>query len=130
MAVLTVQFAGVPRTEALVRLHDTLRSNAGTGCRALGAQEPIIRPKGIDDVPVVTLTLYSDDPDSGPFALERVAHSIEAELMLGARTVTTIGGPGPRRAGTAGCGPHGQQRHHGGRGARRFAIGQPRPAAG
>lgn len=82
MAVLTVQFAvGVPRTEALVRLHDTLRSNADWLPRGLGAQEPIIRPKGIDDVPVVTLTLYSDDPDSGPFALERVAHSIEAELM-------------------------------------------------
>jgi multidrug efflux pump subunit AcrB len=29
MAVLTVQFkVGVPRTEALVRLHDTLRANA------------------------------------------------------------------------------------------------------
>ena len=97
MAVLTVQFAvGVPRTEALVRLHDTLRSNADWLPRGLGAQEPIIRPKGIDDVPVVTLTLFSDDPDSGPFALERVAHSIEAELMRvpGARTVTTIGGPG------------------------------------
>ena len=95
MAVLTVQFAvGVPRTEALVRLHDTLRSNADWLPRGLGAQEPIVRPKGIDDVPVVTLTLFSDDPDSGPFALERVAHSIEAELMRvpGARTVTTLGG--------------------------------------
>lgn len=97
MAVLTVQFqVGVPRTEALVRLHDTLRSNADWLPRGLGALEPIIRPKGIDDVPVVTLTLFSEDPDTGAFALERVAHSMEVELMRvpGARTVTTIGGPG------------------------------------
>jgi multidrug efflux pump subunit AcrB len=37
MAVLTVQFkVGVPRTEALVRLHDTLRSNADWLPRGLG----------------------------------------------------------------------------------------------
>jgi hypothetical protein len=37
MAVLTVQFkVGVPRTEALVRLHDTLRANADWLPRGLG----------------------------------------------------------------------------------------------
>ncbi len=97
VAALTVQFkVGVQRNDALVRLHDTLRSNADWLPRGLGALEPIIRPKGIDDVPVVTLTLYSQDADQGAFALERVAHSMEAELMRvpGTRTVTTIGGPG------------------------------------
>ncbi len=60
MAVLTVQFkVGVPRTEALVRLYDTLNANQ-TGCRAAWArQPPIVKPKGIDDVPVVTSTLHS-----------------------------------------------------------------------
>ena len=97
MAVLTVQFkVGVPRTEALVRLHDTLRSNADWLPRNLGALEPIIRPKGIDDVPIVTLTLYGTNPDAGAYDLERVAHSVEVELkrVPGTRTVTTIGGPG------------------------------------
>ena len=97
MAVLTVQFkVGVHRNDALVRLHDTLRSHADWLPRGLGAMEPIIRPKGIDDVPVVTLTLYSEQDDTGAYDLERVAHSMEAELMRvdGARTVSTIGGPG------------------------------------
>ena len=97
MAVLTVQFqVGVQRNDALVRLHDTLRSHADWLPRGLGAMEPIIRPKGIDDVPVVTLTLYSEQTDSGAYDLERVAHSMEAELMRvpGSRTVTTLGGPG------------------------------------
>jgi multidrug efflux pump subunit AcrB len=58
--------------------------------------EPIIKPKGIDDVPIVALTLHSTSPDTGAFDLERVAHSIEAELkrVPGTREVRTIGGPG------------------------------------
>ncbi|UCU97318.1 efflux RND transporter permease subunit [Acidovorax radicis] len=97
MAVMTVQFkVGVPRTEALVRLHDTLRSNADWLPKGLGAMDPIIKPKGIDDVPVVTLTLHSRDNTSGAFALERVAHSLEAEIkrVPGTREVQTLGGPG------------------------------------
>ena len=97
MAILTVQFkVGVPRTEALVRLHDTLRSNADWLPRGLGALEPIIKPKGIDDVPIVALTLHSKNQGAGAFDLERVAHSIEIDLkrVPGTREVTTLGGPG------------------------------------
>ena len=97
MAVITVQFkVGVPRTEALVRLYDTVNSNADWLPRGLGVLAPIIKPKGIDDVPIVTLTLYSKQPDTGAYDLERVAHSIEADLkrVPGTREVTTIGGPG------------------------------------
>ncbi|WP_342129731.1 efflux RND transporter permease subunit [Hydrogenophaga sp. OTU3427] len=97
MAVLTVQFkVGVPRTEALVRLHDTIRANADWLPRGLGVLDPIIKPKGIDDVPIVTLTLYSKDPDGSSFDLERVAHSIEADLkrVSGTREIRSIGGPG------------------------------------
>ncbi len=57
MAVLTVQFkVGVPRVDALVRLYDTINSNRDWVSPNLGMLEPIIKPKGIDDVPVVTLT--------------------------------------------------------------------------
>ena len=97
VAVLTVQFkVGVERTEALVRLHDTLRSNTDWLPRDLGVLEPIIKPKGIDDVPIVTLTLFSKNADTGAFALERVAHSMEAEIkrVAGTREVQTVGGPG------------------------------------
>ena len=97
MAVMTVQFkVGVPQTEALVRLHDTLRANADWLPKGLGVLEPIIKPKGVDDVPIVTLTLFSKDADTGAYELERVAHSIEAEIkrVPGTREVQTLGGPG------------------------------------
>jgi multidrug efflux pump subunit AcrB len=97
LAVITVQFkVGVPRTEALVRLYDTVNSNADWLPKGLGVGEPLIKPKGIDDVPIVTLTLYTRDAARGAFDLERVAHSLEADLkrVPGTREVTTLGGPG------------------------------------
>ncbi|HKB54663.1 MAG TPA: efflux RND transporter permease subunit, partial [Ramlibacter sp.] len=97
LAVITVQFkVGVPRIEALVRLYDTVHANADWLPRGLGVGEPLIKPKGIDDVPIVTLTLYSREAATGSFELERVAHSLESDLkrVPGTREVTTIGGPG------------------------------------
>src|SRR5450755_1888193 len=97
LAIVTVQFkVGVPRTEALVRLYDTVNSNADWLPKGLGVLDPIIKPKGIDDVPIVTLTLYSKNAATGPYDLERVAHSVEADLkrVAGTREVTTVGGPG------------------------------------
>ncbi len=97
MAVLTVQFeVGVPRLDALVSLYDTINSNRDWVSPNLGILDPIIKPKGIDDVPVVTLTLWSADPQVGAFELERVAHAAEIELKRvdGTREVQTLGGPG------------------------------------
>ncbi len=97
LAIITVQFkVGVPRIEALVRLYDTVNSNADWLPRGLGVLAPIIKPKGIDDVPIVTLTLFSKNPDTGAHDLERVAHSIEADLkrVPGTREVVPVGGPG------------------------------------
>ena len=96
VAVLTVQFqVGVPRTEALVRLYDVLNANQDWLPRNLGALPPVVKPKGIDDVPVLGVTLWSRDPSSAS-ELERVASTLEAELkrVPGAREVRTIGGPG------------------------------------
>ncbi|MFZ9183642.1 MAG: efflux RND transporter permease subunit, partial [Hylemonella sp.] len=54
LAILTVQFkVGVPRTEALVRVYDVLNANQDWLPRDLGTLTPIVRPKGIDDVPVL-----------------------------------------------------------------------------
>ena len=96
LAVLTVQFqVGVPRTEALVRLYDVLNANQDWLPAGLGTLPPIVKPKGIDDVPIYALTLWSRDAASAS-ELEGVAHTMEAELkrVPGAREVATIGGPG------------------------------------
>ncbi len=62
LAVMTVQYkVGVPRIEALVRLYDTVNANADWLPKGLGVLPPLIKPKGIDDVPIVTLTLYSSN---------------------------------------------------------------------
>jgi len=96
MAVMTVQFkVGVPRTEALVRLYDVLNANQDWLPRDLGTLSPIVKPKGIDDVPVLAVTMWSRDATAA-VELERVAHTMEAELkrVPGTREVQTIGGPG------------------------------------
>ncbi|MCC7328415.1 MAG: efflux RND transporter permease subunit [Burkholderiales bacterium] len=99
LAVITVQFeVGVPRITALVSLYDTILSNQDWLPRNLGTLQPIIKPKGIDDVPIVSLALYAKDPVVGTADLERVARAIETDLkrVPGSREIETIGGP--RRA--------------------------------
>ena len=97
VAVVTVQFkVGVPRQAAVVRLYDTVGANADWLPKGLGVLQPIIKPKGVDDVPIVALTLHSTRADTGAFDLERVARSVEAEIkrVPGTREVKTVGGPG------------------------------------
>jgi multidrug efflux pump subunit AcrB len=96
MAILTVQFkVGEDRIAALVRLHDTLRANSDWLPRHLGVADPIVKPKGIDDVPIVTLTLHSARADATAESLQRIAHAVEIELkrVPGTREVATLGGP-------------------------------------
>jgi len=97
MAVLTVQYlVGQDRTQALVRLYDTIQANRDWVSPELGVGEPIIKPLGIDDVPIVTVTLWTRDEARGAFELEQAAHASEIELkrIAGTREVTTVGGPG------------------------------------
>lgn len=96
MAVLTVEFdVGVKRQPALVRLYDKVFSNQDWMPANLGVGQPIIKPKGIDDVPVMALTLWTDDPQRGARDLAEVAHTLETELkrIPGTRDVFTLGAP-------------------------------------
>src|SRR5690554_2593269 len=94
-AVITVQFeVGVPRQEALVRLYNQVYSNQDWLPANLGVSQPLIKPKGIDDVPVMTLTLYDPSGEQTGEELTRLAHMLEVALkrVPGTRDIYTIGG--------------------------------------
>ncbi len=96
MAVVTVEFdVGVPRQEALVNLYNKIYSNADWAPSGLGVGQPLVKPYGIDDVPMMAVTLWSDHPGIGPEQLARVAHTLETDLkrVAGTRDVYTIGAP-------------------------------------
>ena len=96
MAVITVQFeVGVHYNDAVLRLYDTVHSHRDWLPPNLGVAEPVIKPKGIDDVPIVALTFWTRDPDRSAFDLQQVARAMEIELkrLKGSRDVSTLGGP-------------------------------------
>ncbi|HID82842.1 MAG TPA: efflux RND transporter permease subunit [Chromatiales bacterium] len=96
MSVLTIQYkVGQDRTAALVRLYNKLESNQDWLPPNVGVSQPIVKPKGIDDVPIVSATLWTDDPDRGAADLLKVAHALETQLkrVPGTRDIYTIGGP-------------------------------------
>ncbi len=96
MAVLTVRYkVGEDRTDAIVRLYNKIFSNQDWLPRDIGVGQPIIKPKGIDDVPIVAVTLWSRNPKKGAFELGQVAHALETELkrVPGTRNIYTIGAP-------------------------------------
>ncbi|MGN7725244.1 efflux RND transporter permease subunit [Luteimonas sp. 22616] len=96
MAVLTVEYTvGVERQPAIVRLYNQVFSNQDWMPAGVGVGQPLIKPKGIDDVPVMSLTLWTDDPQRGATELAEVAHTLETEIkrVTGTRDVYTIGAP-------------------------------------
>ncbi len=96
LAVLSVQFkVGEPRTEAIVRLYNAIYSNQDWRPANAGILQPLVKPKGIDDVPILALTLWSQDRGVGGHELGQVARAIETEIQRvpGTRNVHSIGGP-------------------------------------
>lgn len=102
--VLTIAFeVGIPRQEAIVNLYNQVESHADWFPAGLNIPKPIIKPMGIDDVPIMALTLSnkilanttliegSNQLDHE--ALTRIAHSLETELktIAGTRDIYTIG---------------------------------------
>ena len=96
MAILSVQFkVGEARTDALVRLYNKLYSHQDWLPQGLGVRQPIVKPKGIDDVPIMSLTLSGKNTLVDRTNLAKVAHAIETELkrIQGTNDVYTIGAP-------------------------------------
>ena len=61
-AMVTVQFeVGEELGPSLIKLNDKIQSNLDR--IPPGVSQPLIKPKGVDDVPIVTLTMWSHDVD-------------------------------------------------------------------
>lgn len=97
-AVLTVAFeVGIPRQEAIVNLYNQIESHRDWLPQGLNIPKPIVKPMGIDDVPIMALTLSTKPADGQQtFShedLTRIAHSLETELKTipGTRDVYTLG---------------------------------------
>ncbi len=76
-AITTVRFfVGSDPEDALVRLYSKLMSNMYRMPK--GTMQPIIKPKSIDDVPIIALTFYSDKLTS--YEIRRVVEQVEDEL--------------------------------------------------
>jgi multidrug efflux pump subunit AcrB/predicted flap endonuclease-1-like 5' DNA nuclease len=66
--MVTVQFVvGEKMGPSLVKLYDKLESNMDK--IPPGVMPPLVKPKGVDDVPTVTLTLWSDSVDDSALRL-------------------------------------------------------------
>ncbi|QUN04647.1 efflux RND transporter permease subunit [Shewanella yunxiaonensis] len=90
--IIVIFKVGVPRNDAIVKLYNQIYSNLDKLPTAAGVGQPQIKPMGIDDVPIVSLTLWSEDPKISAEQLTHVAHGMETELkrIPGTREVTTV----------------------------------------
>jgi multidrug efflux pump subunit AcrB len=81
---------GEKEEDALVRLNEKLHASADR--IPAGASAPLVKPRAIDDVPVLALTLSSDRYDH--FALRRVAAELRTAIaqVENVSQVTIIGG--------------------------------------
>jgi len=77
MSIATVRFyVGEDIEDSIVKLYNKLLSNYDL--IPPGVSEPLVKPKSIDDVPILTFTLWSDIYDG--YELRRVAFELAEEL--------------------------------------------------
>lgn len=75
--MVTVQFkVGEKMGESLVKLYDKLQSNVDK--IPPGVMQPLVKPKGIDDVPVAAITLWSQQIDDA--ALRKLALNVVQDV--------------------------------------------------
>jgi multidrug efflux pump subunit AcrB len=93
-AVLTVAFdVGIPREQAILNLYNQVHSNKDWFPPNLGVTEPVIKPMGIDDVPIMSITLRGKDASVSANDLTAIAHTLESDLkqIPGTRDIYSIG---------------------------------------
>ncbi len=95
LGIVTVRFkVGEDMEKSLVKLYNKMMSNRPA--LPPGALEPLVVPKSIDDVPILTLTLWSDRYDY--YTLRRVAREVCDELKKSDNVAeTAIKGGLPRQ---------------------------------
>lgn len=84
---------GVARNDAIVKLYNQIYANLDKLPLNAGVGEPLIKPRGIDDVPIVSLTLWSKDTAISAEQLTHVANGLETELkrIPGTREINSVG---------------------------------------
>ncbi len=92
-ALITVRFkVGENQEASVVKVYDKLESNRDWVLPQAGVLQPVVKPTGINDVPIVTLTLWGENYTS--YQLRRFAHNLEEELKTieGTSRITVYGG--------------------------------------
>lgn len=83
---------GENQEDSLVKLYNKLMSHYDE--LPPGVSEPLVKPRSIDDVPILSLTLWSRNPAYSGYELRRLAAELAAELRKGAQVTecAVIGG--------------------------------------
>ncbi|ACK46088.1 acriflavin resistance protein [Shewanella baltica OS223] len=91
--IIVIFKVGVARNDAIVSLYNQIYSNMDKLPRGAGVGDPLIKPRGIDDVPIVSLTLWSKDRQVSAEQLTHVALGLETEIkhIPGTREIYTVG---------------------------------------
>ena len=91
--IIVIFKVGVARNDAIVSLYNQIYSNMDKLPRGAGVGDPLIKPRGIDDVPIVSLTLWSKDRQVSAEQLTHVALGLETEIkrIPGTREIDTVG---------------------------------------
>lgn len=91
--IIVIFEVGVSRNDAIVSLYNQIYSNMDKLPQGAGVGEPLIKPRGIDDVPIVSLTLWSKDKQVSAEQLTHVALGLETEIkrIPGTREIYTVG---------------------------------------
>jgi multidrug efflux pump subunit AcrB len=71
-------YVGKNMEDSLVKLYNKLMSNFDK--IPPGVSQPLVKPRSIDDVPILTLTLWSRNPQYGGYELRQAADELANEL--------------------------------------------------
>ena len=103
-------YVGEKMEDSLVKLYNKLMSNYDI--IPPGVSQPLVKPKSIDDVPILALTLWSDKPQYSGYELRRVAMQLSEEIKKGQDVSETSVTGGQRRQVLITLDPARLQAHH------------------